>query len=810
MVRTGIPGYNPTDRDSGGTDGGDTVDAGTVNVADELDDSGGRDLSDRPDSGTSNTGTDRENDFGRELGGDPAESGGSNTGASPAPDPEPSGGSSGGASTGADLIDDVTGDSDRSGSTTPGFDTSDGGSSSGTDPADEFGREIGGDPAESGGSNIGASPAQEPEPTPSPTRRAGTEQSIPDGASDRGGPIERVRDAASDRIDRLTDTEPDRDITDRLTTGGFLSEQSDTNEGLLPGEVAGFDVSEQRFRDEAQRTRRARNRRFEESEELTIGGSDLPDRVVTGAAQAASDIANPAGLLTSAETAVEVGTSAPSTILDEGGRDVATTAGAVGLTAGAATVDSAQENPAGFAGGAVFNVVGGAGAGSQLGRLGRATRDRTRTAGGTKIDVEELASEDVIRNVETDGAEGDRFPGADDPELYLSDPAEAVRQQADANTPQQIDDAFSDAGIEDGTTLTKALDVEPEGPGRGRADTGFSSAPGETLEEFDYETPGSFAGPELSPNFLGLGGSGGGFSFRPGTPDTGNNPTAVLARTDVENTDADTLDEFNQEMIDRAGDTTAVTKPANEVNVGEIEAVVPPGAQFRSVGSGGVRGALQRVGIGSDFYTEIGGRRVPLRTVAPDRDRGDSDVLDDSGGSSTRNTGAGSLDELSERVETPTDRPVPGFGIGGSGAGESSSPTDSGVSGSPFGDVSSGFSSGSGGGSGGGGSPPGSGGTPPGTSNRPGSGSPGPSGGPSGGSGGGFGGGGGPAPTSAASQPTSPSGFDSPTQRRSRQRSDDEASDDESAFNFLVEEDTDEFGSGILSGEEAAEQFFGR
>jgi hypothetical protein len=663
-----------------------------------------------------------------------------------------------------------------------------------------------GDTSGDGGSTIETGGAESTS-DPSPTSRAGTDRDIPDGASD-GGIIDTIRDTASDTIDRATGTEADRDITDRLTTGGVLSEQRDSSDGLLPGEVGGVDISEARLREEAQETREARTERFENSAELTIGGSDLPDRVITGAAEAASEITNPAGLVTSAETAFEVGTSAPGTIADEGAGDVAATAGAVGVTAGAATVDSAQENPAEFAGGAAFNLIGGAGAGSQLGRFSRATRDRVRTAGGAEIDASDLAGEDVIRNVETDGAEGERFPGADDPDLYESDPAEAVRQQADANTPAEIDETFSDAGVEDGTTLTKALDVEPEGPGRGRADTGFSSAPGESLEEFDYETPGSFAGPELSPNFLGIGDGGGrSFSFRPGTPDTGNNPTAVLARTEVENPDADTLDEFNREMIDRSGDTTAVTKPADEVNTGEIEAVVPPGAQFRSVGSGGARGTLQRLGIGSDFYTEIGGRRVPLRTVAPDRDRGDgadSDVLDGDG--PDRNTGSGgqTLDELSERVETPTDRPVPGFGVGGSDSGGSDSPSNSG-GGSPFGDVSSGFDSGPGGGSGGG-SPPGS-GTPGPSGGPP---APGSSGGPSGsgGSGGSPLGGGAPP---ASNQPASPlSPFDPSPQRRSRRRSDEPSADDEDPFSYLVDEESDEFGSGILSGDEAAEQFFGR
>jgi hypothetical protein len=223
-----------------------------------------------------------------------------------------------------------------------------------------------------------------------------------------------------------------------------------------------------------------------------------------------------------------------------------------------------------------------------------------RTAGGERVDADDLASDDVLRNVETDGAEGTRFPGADNPGLYETDPADAVRQQADANTPQTIEDVFGAAGVDDGTTLTKAPDVEPDGPGVGRADSGFTSAPAETADDFAYETPGSFFGPELSPNFLRVGDGESSFSARPGLPDFGNRPTAVMARTDVENADADDLEGFNQEMLDRAGDAPAVTKPASEVSTGEIEAVVPPGAEFQSVGGGGLFGRVgSRLGIGS-------------------------------------------------------------------------------------------------------------------------------------------------------------------------------------------------------------------
>ncbi|WP_066417032.1 hypothetical protein [Halorubrum aethiopicum] len=431
-------------------------------------------------------------------------------------------------------------------------------------------------------------------------------------ASARLGTVEPMDERSDSTIDAPLGTEIDTRITDDLTRGGVLSETPEGSSGLLPGEVFGIDVSEERFQDSSEAVDQAAASAFEESPPLTIAGSDAPDRVVTGAAEAATDIANLPGWVTTAETGAEIAANAPGEIVEEGAGAVGSTAVGVGAAAGAATVDSATESPLGFAGGAGLNVLSGAAAGRQLGRVGRAASDRVRTAGGARIDVDELASDDVVRNFETDGAEGTRFPGADDPDLYQRDPAAAVREQAGENTPPEIEDVFGEFAVDEGATIKKALDTEPEGPAVGRADTGFSSAPSELDGDFAYETPGSFFGPELSPNFLRVGDRERGLSIRPGFPDLGNKPTAVAARTDVENPDADTLDEFNQEMLDRAGDTTAVTKPADEVNPGEIEAVVPPGAQFQPLTRSRIRQAAEAPldtaeDVGYDIGTRVGG-----------------------------------------------------------------------------------------------------------------------------------------------------------------------------------------------------------
>jgi hypothetical protein len=575
-------------------------------------------------------------------------------------------------------------------------------------------------------------------------------------------------------------------------------ERGDVNEDVITGLTSGGGFLTDEERSDIQEDIEQRREIFGLGDEAAsaaeaAGGSETQVGFARGLGRLTGDAASVTAQATlGADTAVEAGRNLPGTVQAEGAGAVAGTTLEVAGRGVGNVIRGAQENPGEFAGSVVGGFAGGAAAGRVAGGATRFGRDRVRTAGAETFDIEDgeivnpgtgsyYNPRSSNRDVE------DRFPGAQDSDLYESDPPEAVRQQAEDFTPGSVDQRFEEAGVEGGSTLKKAVDVEPDdGPGRG-----FST------QEGSYESPGGFVGPELSPNFLGVESGRRSFSLRPGLPDTGDRATGVFVRTRVDRPDAENLDEFNEELLDRAGETTARTKPVGEVNEGEIEAVIPPEAEFADLGGGAVRATARRAGVGSDFAVRIGGRtipgtdrkvggrKIPIRPVAdPDlvdsgRTRGFGDFLrsergqlgaDDASGPRTRTLG-----EIERPGRTPTDRPLPYAPTVPTASGnETSSGSDSSRgTGSPteplpaFPSGGSGPASGSGSGSGSGvpsgpGSSPGS----PGSSGG-GSGaspfSPPSSGGGSSGGGGSIGAGGSPAATSPLAPTTS-----SPGSRRDR------------------------------------------
>jgi hypothetical protein len=435
-------------------------------------------------------------------------------------------------------------------------------------------------------------------------------------------------------------------------------------------------------------------------EEEADTAADAADRFAEGAVTGLVETGNLPGLAKSGAEAVEFGAFAAT----EGVENPEETAGDVAGRAaniGEGVADAAREKPAGFAGTIAGAVGGGAaasvGSGRVAGSLARKGSSRIRTAGGTEVDIRDVTSEDVARFTETDGAEGERFPGADDPDLYREDPARAIAEQSQRRTPEKIRQRFDDAGVEGNADLKKALSVEPDGPGKGSA-AGFDSAPDEVDVEvddvteetaqsfqdsgggFSYETPGTFFSSDLSTYFLRQGSRE--MSLRPGLPSVGDQPTGVIARADVENTEAEDLVEFGKRQVERE-DATFETKPpsGDEFNPGEIEAVAPPGASFSDIGGSRTRKALRRIGVGADFYTEVDGNRVPIRLVEGDTspDANDIDASDFDGG---ENRVFSDIDQSSLRSRyssggsAAVDRPAPiPFGSG-SGSGNTPSGGD--------------------------------------------------------------------------------------------------------------------------------------
>jgi len=439
----------------------------------------------------------------------------------------------------------------------------------------------------------------------------------------------------------IESAEINRATTDRLTRGGNLSERDEQRlreasaqfnadaRGAIDDAAA---VSPLTLQDEAVRGA-LEAAGVDTDVETSIGtmygdaefdterlGEGNIERTQENAARSVVTSPNPFALAQAGETGVEVASNLDDEVEvgDAATSAVGTSALALSRESGEALVERARADPTRAAGSLAGEVVLGYGVGRGAGFVARRGVGRARTFGGTHVDLDEFTNPETVayfNDPDADVGDEARFPGAEDPDLHESDPAEAVRQQADEYTPAPIREDFEAAGVEEGVVLKKGIETEPEGEGTTRVplDTGR----GFRTEEGGYESPGGFAGPELSPYFLGVGQRS--YSLRPGFPGLGGRPTGVLARTDVENPDADTMGAFNRELVEqRAAETTAVTKPANAANPGEIETVIPPGATFRAIDSATSGG--NRFGFGTGYYTTVRGRRVPLRLIAPDDD----------------------------------------------------------------------------------------------------------------------------------------------------------------------------------------------
>lgn len=488
--------------------------------------------------------------------------------------------------------------------------------------------------------------------------------------------------------------EADDDIEESLTTGGFLAEEGDGFDPaageFVPSEEELQSVSREYLQGVGVVSRGAGE---VVDEVTTLGDAEFGDdqvesrlgKVTTGATGLLGSAGDVPGFALTGETAVEAGEGAlaegPSQPLETAG-----TAAALGsetttrlLRAGS---DAVFESPYRTLGGGIgvgaTAVAGGVATGKALRTTRRATRgvrDRVRTAGSIDI-TDETVSDEVLQQFR-DG-DGDQFPGLDDPDTFAEDEALAIREQANRMTPDDVQQRFEEAGVA-GTDLKKALGTEPEGPGAGRAAQGIETPSADSDLADAYETSGTSFGPEFSPNFFNLeDAQSPGFSLRPGLPDSGaNKPTGVIARTDVEESRATSTPEFDEELREAAGDTTARTVSSEFEGfdpISEAEVQTPPDAEFADLGGSFSRNVARRFGIGSDYRIEVGGRRVPVRAVAPadDLDTGGvsrRSLLDDDRGQVSSpdvdfRPAARRLDEFGERRQ-PVDRPLPASPVSG-------------------------------------------------------------------------------------------------------------------------------------------------
>jgi hypothetical protein len=518
-----------------------------------------------------------------------------------------------------------------------------------------------------------------------------------------------------------SDIEVDTEVTDRLTRGAILSETPESSEGLLPGRVAGVNVSEQGFRSAAEDVRNLK----EPIKEAEVGGLQIQNEALRDAAgdvpgvQTGDDgTVKPPGseygaaafkgvtadfgveLLAAgaqapalADTAVEIPTNFPGVAQEQGAEYTGQQLYNLGAWSTQAGIRRGRAKPVRTGAAAAAGIITGIYGGRLAGKVGRKARDRYRTFGSVDV-TDDVMGRDVRRYIDTEGDEGRRFPPArtesgDVPSQreFIDRQKQILRSQAERKTPDVVEERFARRGYTEGAVYKKTLDVEPEGPRTARASRGFETPDPESDLAGAYETVGTSMGPEVSPYFFGVNARRS-FSLRPGLPDFGGKPTGILARTDLDTTDARYVDELNEELLDREGDATPVTLSPDQASPGEAEVLAPPGATYRDIGGGVTRNVARRFGFGSDFRVEIGGRRVPLRPVVPEGDvdatgptvfgrgtRGQADLTGPDAGDGV--AFRGSLDELARRGGRPVDRPFPTVPVGGTSGTE----VDSAVSG---------------------------------------------------------------------------------------------------------------------------------
>lgn len=273
-------------------------------------------------------------------------------------------------------------------------------------------------------------------------------------------------------VSDVRDTTPNinRDVVDEFTaSGGVLSDNANANDGLLPGEAFGVDISEDRTRALAER-----GQNFADGiDDSGIGGS-----VAAGFGTFGGDLA---ALPQTAESGAETVQNAPSVVGEFGFAETGRTVANVGTGALRNTARSAVNDPVEFGTAAGLGIVTGSAA-SRAAELGT-TGLRTRVEGfrGPDIDAQDTT-------FQTDRVEAGEQPVF---ETGTDAPGAVARDEFETRALDQPDE------------LTDAVDG---GPVTLRSETDRLPRDLEA-QEGNFELPGLFSSGDFAPLRFGEGGS---------------------------------------------------------------------------------------------------------------------------------------------------------------------------------------------------------------------------------------------------------------------------------------------------------------
>jgi len=462
-------------------------------------------------------------------------------------------------------------------------------------------------------------------------RQAGRRQtdalSVLVGATDylveKWTPIDEVQDTGSAaNVRRVNQLTGETDVTDTLTRGGILSEDPDSNEGLLPGTAFGVNLSESGFRNFANDIRDISDTFDENPAVQAPFVGTAPERILQGVAnfgvETAAAVAQSPALV---DTGIEIGQNLPGTVQQEGVGETVSTGVGVGSMIAAQSVRELQARPLERGAGTLAGIVTGAGLSRAIDEGATSIRNRRVAArADSKSDLRDITTEAGVRGespeFETDtsaptqeaveelderAAENPDAigPGEQDSSVFHTTGADisgarGLRNRV-ANT-LNLDDS-PDIQIAEGASELPGLFISPDASPLGLAldsDSSFSMSsllsprlPGRTESDQVVSLPGDDirAMPESA--------RGAGYELR----DTDGDPverglSRGKAKEKAEGTDLQVRPQSDlpaYEFLSEQAEEGAVFVRPTATRTSELEGIVPPGSEFVEEGITAVR-----------------------------------------------------------------------------------------------------------------------------------------------------------------------------------------------------------------------------